>query len=465
MGEFFRNQMDYIFFFYGLSFLIMAAICFTMKQRDTSLPWITLGLFGVTHGLNEWLDMIALSIGDNPLFSIFRTIVMIFSFVFLAEFGRVGMSMRSGKETGKWIYILPAILIVIAGAYGWQGVNAASRYTLGLTGGLLSAAVLYLSSRGATGSARSSLAAGGAGMGLYVLATGLVVPEAPFFPANIINHGSFLKAFGFPIQLARGLFAIVTAVSVWFYSQTTFGELMEENYRRYRMVFAVYMALTVIIIILVGWFVTDHIGRYQDIAIYRLASINGVCVLSTLTVAFFVVWQKAKESEMQIEALSLTDHLTGLANRRLMDVIFDRYLVEAGRYGRELSVLMADIDYFKKYNDTYGHQAGDRLLSGTAELMVKETREADLVARYGGEEFVIILPETGLKEARRAAERIRRAVESRGEVTISLGVSSCREGTVSKEELIGEADEALYRAKENGRNRVEIVQKINSAAP
>jgi diguanylate cyclase (GGDEF)-like protein len=126
------------------------------------------------------------------------------------------------------------------------------------------------------------------------------------------------------------------------------------------------------------------------------------------------------------------------------------------RYGKELSVIMLDIDLFKKYNDTHGHIGGDRLLVKLADILTREARKADYVFRYGGEEFLIILPETGLTMAYETAERLRMAVESEAGITVSLGVSSYHEPLLDAEALIRESDNALYRAKQNGRNRVEV---------
>jgi diguanylate cyclase (GGDEF)-like protein len=117
---------------------------------------------------------------------------------------------------------------------------------------------------------------------------------------------------------------------------------------------------------------------------------------------------------------------------------------------------MVDIDHFKNYNDSHGHQEGDRLLGKLAGILLEEVRKADYVFRYGGEEFLIILPETSLERACETAERLRKAVEAEtGGMTISLGVASLTESLQKKDQLIDAADKALYRAKENGRNRVE----------
>jgi diguanylate cyclase (GGDEF)-like protein len=151
---------------------------------------------------------------------------------------------------------------------------------------------------------------------------------------------------------------------------------------------------------------------------------------------------------------SLHDHLTGLPNRRFMQIQIDKNIDAAKRYGEFLSVVMLDVDHFKRYNDELGHVKGDALLVQLAGILTRETRSSDFVFRYGGEEFLIILPRTEPKRAIEAAERIRRVVEAETEVTVSLGVSSYGEGSIDCESLIRSADAALYRAKREGRNMV-----------
>jgi diguanylate cyclase (GGDEF)-like protein len=158
----------------------------------------------------------------------------------------------------------------------------------------------------------------------------------------------------------------------------------------------------------------------------------------------------------EAKSFSLHDPLTGLANRRLLQIQLEKSFEGAKRYEKPLSIIMLDIDYFKKYNDTYGHVEGDRLLVAIANILLKELRSPDYIFRYGGEEFLIMLPEIELKNANIVAERLRKTVASKLTVTISLGVSSCRQSMQTKEDLINNADTALYQAKQNGRNRVEI---------
>jgi two-component system cell cycle response regulator len=151
---------------------------------------------------------------------------------------------------------------------------------------------------------------------------------------------------------------------------------------------------------------------------------------------------------------SLHDPLTGLANRRFLNIQLEKSIDAAKRYGEKLSVIMLDIDHFKKYNDDHGHVEGDRMLVTIAEILLAEMRSSDYIFRYGGEEFFAILPQTDLTTACEVAERLRKSVESVTGVTISLGVSTYREIVWDDENLIKTADTALYQAKQKGRNRV-----------
>lgn len=159
----------------------------------------------------------------------------------------------------------------------------------------------------------------------------------------------------------------------------------------------------------------------------------------------------------ELETISTTDGLTGLRNRRAFD---EKMLDEHQRSARSqqaFSLLLVDIDHFKKYNDTFGHQAGDEALSEVARIMQYTVRHYDMAARYGGEEFAVILPDTDKKGAMELAERLRRAIERaewlNRKITVSIGVATISFGQ-SIPALVEEADRALYTAKEQGRNRV-----------
>ena len=172
-----------------------------------------------------------------------------------------------------------------------------------------------------------------------------------------------------------------------------------------------------------------------------------------------------KHSNELLLELSNTDHLTKLFNRRYMMDALDKEVQRCVRNRGELSLIILDIDYFKKVNDSFGHQQGDVVLQTMALMLKKELRGYDCAARYGGEEFVAILPDSSLKESVLVAERIRLAVQNakfNGELaklslTISLGVASySHEQPETVDGFIKLADDALYRAKGNGRNRVEL---------
>ena len=176
-------------------------------------------------------------------------------------------------------------------------------------------------------------------------------------------------------------------------------------------------------------------------------------------------------SARRFEALdqrASTDPLTGLANRSTFEARLASLAGYFDRYARPFSVIALDVDFFKKFNDTWGHEAGDRVLQHVAELLRATVRDVDLPARLGGEEFVVLLPETTLSQAAEAAERIRRNLESKSvnyngqrlSVTASLGVSACPDCTETPGEVLGQADAALYRAKDAGRNRVSVAPKL-----
>ncbi len=160
----------------------------------------------------------------------------------------------------------------------------------------------------------------------------------------------------------------------------------------------------------------------------------------------------------ETKALAITDGMTSLYNYRYFISYLNEEFERVKRYKRLLSIIMIDIDFFKKYNDAYGHPKGDELLRNIAGILKNAVRKSDTVARYGGEEFVIILPETGKDMALTAAEKVRKEVElsefEGGKVTISLGAASYTEELKSADDLVKIADNALYRAKEQGRNRV-----------
>ncbi len=163
----------------------------------------------------------------------------------------------------------------------------------------------------------------------------------------------------------------------------------------------------------------------------------------------------------EIEKLATTDGLTGLYNHRTFQEKLSEELRRLNRFSSPISLLIADIDYFKKINDTYGHPAGDLVLKGVANVLRETIRDIDIPARYGGEEFAAVLPGTDKKGAGMIAERLRKSIMNTSfsadgasiKITISIGIATSPLDAETKEELIGRADQALYHAKNGGRNR------------
>ncbi len=160
---------------------------------------------------------------------------------------------------------------------------------------------------------------------------------------------------------------------------------------------------------------------------------------------------------------SITDGLTGLYHHKFFELRLKEEVDRSKRYKHNLVLVMIDIDFFKKINDTYGHLAGDKVLEGMSAILKKATRLSDIVARYGGEEFAAILPYISKKHALEVAERLRSTVEDHDfdgiKVTISIGLGyfECTDQDIEYKELIAIADKALYNSKDGGRNRVEFL--------
>jgi diguanylate cyclase len=184
--------------------------------------------------------------------------------------------------------------------------------------------------------------------------------------------------------------------------------------------------------------------------------------------------EKLRTSLRQARAEALTDALTGVANRKLFDETLRLRKEEADEDKTDLSLLLCDIDHFKSFNDTWGHQTGDQVIRFVASALTKFALPDHLVARYGGEEFAIIMPRTPLRDAGRIAEQIRGAIEAKrlvrrstnetiGAVTISFGGAVYAPGETPSQ-LLGRADECLYMSKRNGRNRVTLETALPPAS-
>ena len=215
-------------------------------------------------------------------------------------------------------------------------------------------------------------------------------------------------------------------------------------------------------------FMADANGIIHQSGIRHLAvTENGEFIGLLSAMNFFEYY---KDVEEHLSNLAIHDGLTGIYNRRYFDETLAREWKRTMREKAPLSLIMLDIDYFKKYNDTYGHQAGDECLRQVATTISGALRRpADMAARYGGEEFVVVLPNLKLEDSAKFGETIRAKIEAlkmahkqsdaNPFITVSLGIASVVPSSISSyEELVGAADKALYSAKNKGRNRVCVAQ-------
>ncbi len=205
------------------------------------------------------------------------------------------------------------------------------------------------------------------------------------------------------------------------------------------------------------------IGTHTDITSRKVAEV----AMSRTNVKLHSQIDEISQLQTRLAEQAVRDPLTGLYNRRYLDETLEREVARARREGHPLSVVMLDVDHFKRLNDSYGHQAGDEVLKALGELLRDDTRAEDVACRYGGEEFLVLLPSMPLDKACERAERWRGKLEKHTfifgnfplSVTASFGVSSYPHHAKTPDDLTHAADTALYSAKHNGRNRVEVFEE------
>lgn len=200
---------------------------------------------------------------------------------------------------------------------------------------------------------------------------------------------------------------------------------------------------------------------YLSVSIILIVGVLFLFIARRVNMVFFEYKKEVEEKEEKLERLAMYDNLTGVYNRNKFNEILKYETNMSKRYKTPLSLIMFDLDHFKKVNDEYGHDLGDEVLRMIAKIVLNNIRLTDTFARWGGEEFFLILPKTDIDKAKNIAEGLRVKIESAnfkeiGKITCSFGVTSLRENEDEKE-LIKRADEAMYLAKKKGRNRVEVL--------
>lgn len=244
----------------------------------------------------------------------------------------------------------------------------------------------------------------------------------------------------------------------------TFGEESETGLEKLREHLREYLASD--IFYLGGYLFIDYKAPSKPFTRYDIKILEMLLRAAGLMYQNLQMREQLKAFFIRAEKEAITDHLTGLFNYRYFIQEVHREFDRARRHGSPFVLLMLDVDYFKFYNDTFGHPAGDEVLKKLARLLQKNTRSSDTVARYGGEEFVAICPELDKEGGKKIAEKLCRIVAatpfpreaefSHQKITISIGVAAFPEDAACVEELVRRADVALYEAKQSGRNRVRM---------
>ena len=181
----FQGQMDYVFFFQGLAFLLVVLVCFLLRSDSQQrLPWHWFGLFALAQGIAAWLSLVALNFSGLTYFATIIEVGQIISLLFLTEFGRAGMGRLKDSDSGLWLISLLFMLTALGGLKGWPGFELTSHYTFGLIGGLWAAAALFLGGRRLSAPDRGGSITASIFLALFALSTGLFPPSSSLFPAS-----------------------------------------------------------------------------------------------------------------------------------------------------------------------------------------------------------------------------------------------------------------------------------------
>jgi diguanylate cyclase (GGDEF)-like protein len=220
------------------------------------------------------------------------------------------------------------------------------------------------------------------------------------------------------------------------------------------------------------WILVSHISNSMiDELASKRAIVSSGAYITLFLVTSLISYLFARNSVQkklayrQLEERAIKDDLTGAANRRELNRVGKREFLRATRFGHPLSMLMLDLDHFKQVNDSFGHDIGDLVLKHVTGICQSTIREQDLLSRFGGEEFVILMPETDIEGAKQLADRLCTNVRTYPylhrtkeiSLTVSIGISSCIDGDPDYRHILVRADKALYQAKINGRDRVEVL--------
>jgi diguanylate cyclase (GGDEF)-like protein len=323
MAAFLYGELDFIFFFYGLAFILLGTVCFAIARvPGRGGLWGTLGLFAYCHGLSEWLDLSALIIGDTPWFAAARTAVTTASFIFLLEFARLEAGRLGLRTPGRWIYGPLIALVAGGGLLGGDLANALARYAIGFSSAMATALVFFLEKPQAHARHKRQWAFSiAASFALYGLAAGVIVPAAPFWPADVLNNDSFVHLTGVPIQFVRGLLACWMTFSIWgYWRQKLILDISSPRYTQYLQKQFIWTLVAMAVILVFGWTLTEYLGGIYKQTVQDEARGDLDLIASHLAGETTMV-------EGMVKSLagspSVTDFLAGNHDKRHAQIVLD----------------------------------------------------------------------------------------------------------------------------------------------
>ncbi len=284
MTAFVVQQIDYVFFVYGLSLILLGVVCSYVAQNyQTRLAWSWLGAFGVLTGAIAWLDVAAMNLPQMPWMPWLRLSFLTLSFLCLCEFGRRTDLRSLGRVEWWWVYASLLVCALTGGIRGLDALNATVRHTLGTLGGLWTALALFDAAKAPRQYGRSALRAAGVCFALYAVAAGMIVPPAPLLTATHVNQAWFQHVTGVPIHLIRAVLALGAAACLWQYMNAQRTAAIQS--RGARSLFAVHLlAVAIPAMIVAGWVVTNAVGMRADYEtqLYSLVYTEGTAAMQRL---------------------------------------------------------------------------------------------------------------------------------------------------------------------------------------
>jgi|YelNatPaOPRAMG01_1025707.scaffolds.fasta_scaffold01237_7 PAS domain S-box-containing protein len=260
--DLFQGQMDFIFFFKGLAFFLVLAVSFLVRRDSAQrLPWHWFGLFALTQGIAAWLSLAAMNFGKSPYFLVTGEILHIISWVLLAEFGRAGVSRVLGRDSGLWLIALLLMLTALGGLKGWTGIELASRYALGLAGGLWAAAALFLEGRNFPVKERGGSLTASISVAVYGLSIALFPPAHLAASASFFTEDAFMKFTGIPLIFCQALLAFGMAAGIYGFLSWR-HQVDDSPETRYRSRYMFAMLTTLAIILGLGSILTLYLGDW-----------------------------------------------------------------------------------------------------------------------------------------------------------------------------------------------------------